>query len=84
MSQNYDDTMELDEAIETEEERTVRLNRLRAAEIARELRLLDSKAIRPLRAILAGTPTDEDKDKLREIETQAVALREELATLEVI
>lgn len=56
----------------------------KAAEIKQKLADLDRQAIRPLRAILAGTPTDEDKDKLREIEAQAVALREELAKLGVI
>lgn len=80
MLQNYDD-IKFEEASETEEERAVRLNRLRAAEIAQQLKLLDSKAIRPLRAILAGAPTDEDKDKLCKIEEQAVALRGELAEL---
>ena len=57
---------------------------LKAAEIKQQLAVLDEQAIRPLRAILAGTPTDEDRDKLAEIEEQAVALREELAKLEVI
>ena len=55
----------------------------RAAEIKQQLSALDNQAIRPLRAILAGTPTDEDKDKLREIEAQAVTLRNELAEIEL-
>ena len=54
----------------------------KAAEIKQQLAALDEQAIRPLRAILAGTPSDEDTDKLREIEAQAVALRRELAELE--
>lgn len=58
------------------------LNQQRADEIKYQLAELDNQAIRPLRAILAGTSTDEDTDKLREIEAQAAALRAELAELE--
>ena len=36
---------------------------------------LDLEAIRPLRAILAGTQTDEDLEKIKEIETKAKELR---------
>lgn len=53
----------------------------RAAEIKQQLSELDFKTVRPLRAIEAGTPTDEDRDKLAEIEKQAVKLRNELAEL---
>lgn len=64
-------------------ERTALLNspERRASEIKRQLTELDSRAIRPLRAILAGTPSDEDRDKLRDIEERVVALRKELAEL---
>ncbi|MCH5207528.1 MAG: hypothetical protein J1F04_01480 [Oscillospiraceae bacterium] len=55
----------------------------RASEIKQQLTELDNQAIRPLRAILAGTPTDDDKDKLAAIETQAVKLRDELTKLEL-
>ena len=55
----------------------------RAAEIKQQLTELDFKTVRALRAIEAGTPTDEDRDKLREIEAQAVTLRNELAELEL-
>ena len=58
------------------------LNRQSADEIKRQLAELDEQAIRPLRAILTGTSTDEDTDKLREIEAQAAILRAELAELE--
>lgn len=57
------------------------LNRQRADELKRQLAELDERAIRPLRAIMAGTSTDEDKDKLREIEAQAEKLRAELEKL---
>ncbi len=57
------------------------LNQQRADEIKYQLIELDNLAIRPLRAILTGTSTDEDTDKLREIEAQATILRDELAEL---
>ena len=60
------------------------LNQQRADEIRRQLAGLDEQAIRPLRAILTGTSTGEDTDKLREIEAQAALLRDELAELEVL
>ena len=53
----------------------------RAREIMAELEELDAKAARPMRAMLAGTSTDEDKASLEEIESNAQALREELASL---
>ena len=80
MSQNN----EFENPVETAEERTARLNRLRAAEIHRELKNIDSERIRPLAAIVAGTATDTDRDKLARLETQAQALREELGELEGI
>lgn len=70
------------EEIAAEKETILNSPERRAAEIKRQLAVLDNQAIRPLRAILAGTPTDEDKDKLAEIEEQAVALRDELTRLE--
>ncbi|MCH5203851.1 MAG: hypothetical protein J1F03_03830 [Oscillospiraceae bacterium] len=70
-----------DEEIETERAAILSSPERRTAEIKQQLSELDSQAIRPLRAIFAGTPTDEDRDKLAEIEAQAVALRNELAEL---
>lgn len=57
------------------------INRQRIGEIKRQLAELDAQAIRPLRAVAAGTATDADTDNLREIETQAEILRAELAEL---
>lgn len=54
----------------------------RIEEIKTVLYELDLQAIRPLRAILAGTQTDEDLEKLKEIENQASELRVALATLQ--
>lgn len=47
-------------------------------EIISELEKLDLKAVRPLRAIAAGTATEYDIYMLSEIEEQAAKLREEL------
>ena len=51
------------------------------AELKQQLAELDLQAVRPLRAIAAGTATDEDKSRLAEIEGQAEALRAEIANL---
>ena len=53
----------------------------RAATLA-ELDTLDRRSVRALRAVVAGTATDEDKAKLAEIETEAVSKRSRLAGLE--
>lgn len=79
MSQNFDFT----EPTETAEERAARLNRLRAAEIARRFAEIDRERIRPLAAIAAGTATDEDRNRLTALEEEATALRTELSGLEV-
>lgn len=75
--QNFDFT----EPSESEAEKQARLNRLRTAEIHRALRSIDSERIRPLSAIVAGTATDYDRDKLQRLEEQAQALRSELAEI---
>ena len=79
MSQNFDFT----EPAESAEERTARLNRLRAAEIARRFAEIDRERIRPLAAIAAGTAADEDRNKLAALEKEAAELRTELSGLEV-
>ena len=53
-----------------------------AEKIKNQLLELDSKAIRPIRAILAGTGSAEDKEKLNEVEKEAKKLRSELTILE--
>ena len=59
---------------------------IRRAEIEAELTAIDAASARPLRAILVattsgGTADAADTAKLAELEAQAKALREELATL---
>lgn len=53
-----------------------------AEKIKNQLLELDSKAIRPIRAILAGTGSAEDTEKLNEVEKEAKKLRNELIILE--
>lgn len=57
------------------EEQAQRDAECRIKEIKTALYELDLEAIRPLRAILAGTQTDEDLEKIKEIETKAKELR---------
>lgn len=80
--QQYDDN-NTDIYAETEQDKQARLARLRAAEIKRELKAIDTQRIRPLAAIVAGTATDVDRNKLSELEARAQDLRTELASLEV-
>mgnify|MGYP004679840905 CR=1 FL=1 len=47
--------------------------------ILAELDRMDLQAVRPLRAIVAGTATEIDRQKLTEIEEQVAQLRQELA-----
>ena len=49
--------------------------------ILAELDRLDLQAVRPLRAIAAGTATEADRQKLIALEEQAAQLREELANI---
>ncbi len=49
--------------------------------ILAELDRLDLQAVRPLRAITAGTATEADRQKLIALEEQATQLREELANI---
>ena len=58
-----------------ETEQAQRYAEYRIEEIKTALYELDLEAIRPLRAILAGTQTDEDLEKIKEIETNAKELR---------
>lgn len=52
------------------------------AAILVELDALDRRSARSLRAMVAGTATEEDKAKLSEIEDEAAALRARFVELE--
>ena len=56
-------------------------NQQKISKLKQQLSELDLQAVRPLRAIAAGTATDEDKSRLAEIESKAEALRAEIAEL---
>ena len=47
-------------------------------ELKGQLNAIDMQAVRPLRAIIAGTATEEDRERLAQLEAQAEALRAEL------
>lgn len=64
------------EKIELQEYKNIQRQKIQS-----ELDGIDRKTIRPLRAILSGLGTEEDKDFLAELETQAKAKREELEKL---
>ena len=49
-----------------------------AEAVKAQLAEIDRAAVRPIRAILAGTATDEDRARLEELERQARNLRSEL------
>ena len=50
-------------------------------EIFAKLEELDLQAVRPLRAIVAGTATETDRQKLSEIETEVKKLRKEIGII---
>ena len=51
------------------------------AAILAELDALDRRSARALRAVVAGTATDDDKDALAKIEAEAVSKRARLAEI---
>lgn len=71
-----DDNGELTDIVEGEPTNEQKIQCLK-----QQLAELDLQAVRPLRAIAAGTATDEDKSRLTEIELQAETLRAEIANL---
>lgn len=54
----------------------------RILSIKKQLDEIDRQAIRPLRAIAAGTDTKDDRDILADLEQQAAELRQQLAVIE--
>lgn len=53
----------------------------RLADIDRRLADIDAASARPLRAVIVGTATQGDRDRLAELEQRAQALRQERAHL---
>ncbi len=62
-------------------EQVKRENEIQIQQIKTELSKLDLDAIRPLRAILAGNQTDEDLNKLKDIEFKVLDYRNKLSEL---
>lgn len=56
---------------------------IRAGEIRARLAAIDADSVRPLRAVVAGTASAFDTDKLAALDVEAAALRAELAGLGV-
>lgn len=56
-------------------------NQQKISKLKQQLSALDLQAVRPLRAIAAGTATDEDKSRLAEIEIEVEKLRTQLSDL---
>lgn len=65
----------------TEEEKSAEAKQAQREAIIAQLAKLDLEAIRPIRAKEAGTATQEDLDRLAEIEQQAAQIRAELQNL---
>ena len=71
-----DDNGELTDIVEGE-----LTNEQQIQNLKQQLNDLDLEAVRPLRAIVAGTATEEDNTRLAAIESLAVSLREKIAAL---
>lgn len=54
----------------------------RIAQLKSELDEIDRQAVRPLRAIAAGTDTEEDHEVLKDLEEQTEEIRQQIAELE--
>lgn len=65
----------------TQEEQEAKEKEKRIAEIKAQLNSLDEKSARSMRAILANTATEDDRNFLANLETQAEQLRQELKEL---
>lgn len=88
VAQNHQNGYEIKEtstAIEawgfTEEERAEQQKQAHKAELIAQLDALDLKCIRSMRAIQAGTGTEEDTAKLAELEAQAEQIRQQIKEL---
>lgn len=65
----------------TEEEQQAQAKEAHKKELIAQLDALDLKCIRALRAIQAGTGTEDDTVRLAELETQAEGIRQQLKDL---
>jgi len=65
----------------TDEEKTAQQKQAHKAELVKQLDKIDLKTIRSMRAIQAGTGTEEDTAKLSELEEQAEMIRQQIKEL---
>lgn len=65
----------------TEEEKSEQQKQAHKAELIAQLDALDLKCIRSMRAIQAGTGTEEDTAKLAELEERAEQIRQQIKEL---
>lgn len=66
----------------TEEEKQAQAKEARKKKLIAEMDALDLKCIRALRAIQAGTGTDDDTARLAELEEQAGDIRQQIQDLQ--
>ena len=66
-------------AFPTAEEEAEAARLAHRAELIAELSTLDTRAIRPLRAVAAGTATQADRDMIASLDARAAEIREALA-----
>ena len=62
----------------TKEEADIKRHKAHIAELKEQLKTIDEKSARSLRAIIAGTATDADRLFLESLEAQAEKIRGEL------
>lgn len=66
----------------TDEEKAAQQKQAHKTELIAQLDALDLKCIRSIRAIQAGTSTEQDSAKLAELEEQAEMIRQELKNID--
>ena len=67
----------------TAEEHTAQEKQAQIADLVAQLDAIDLKTVRPLRAIQAGTGTEEDTAKLAVLEEQAESIRTQIHELQI-
>ena len=65
----------------TEEEKAEQAKQARKAELVAQLDAIDLKTIRPIRAIQSGNGTEEDTERLSQLETLAEEVRQQIKQL---
>lgn len=66
----------------TEEEIQEQIKQNQINELIQQLDEIDLRTVRPLRAIQSGQGTEEDQNRLNELETQAETIRDQIRILQ--